>query len=51
MRRYLPAGILALAVIVVQLLTLAFDVSYYLTQLTMSAYYALVAVGLCLLMG
>ncbi len=51
MRRYLPVVILITAVVLVQLLTLAFDASYYLTQLTMSAYYSVVAVGLCLLMG
>lgn len=51
MRRYLPVGILVLAVICVQLLTKIFGVQYYLTQATMSAYYALVAIGLCLLMG
>ncbi len=27
------------------------DATYYMTQLTMSAYYALVVIGLCLLMG
>ena len=51
MRRYLPVGITVLAVIIIQLMTAISDTSYYLTQLTMSAYYALVAVGLCLLMG
>jgi len=51
MRRYLPVGILAAIIIIIQLLTAVSGTSYYLTQLTMSAYYALVAVGLCLLMG
>ena len=51
MRRYIPVGILGVAVVALQLITWAFGASYYLTQLTMSAYYALVAVGLCLLMG
>jgi branched-chain amino acid transport system permease protein len=51
MKRFLPVVSLAIVVIVIQVLTAIFGVSYYLTQLTMSAYYALVAVGLCLLMG
>ncbi len=51
MRRYLPVGILILAVMFVQFLTLVLDAEYYLTQATMSAYYALVTIGLCLLMG
>ncbi len=51
MRRYLPAALLAATVVIVQLLTWVLGKPYYLTQLTMSAYYALVAVGLCLLMG
>jgi branched-chain amino acid transport system permease protein len=51
MRRYIPVAITVLAVVIIQLVTAISDTSYYLTQLTMSAYYALVAVGLCLLMG
>lgn len=51
MRRYLPVAVLVGVVVAVQLLTSVFGVSYYLTQLTMSAYYALVAVGLSMLMG
>lgn len=51
MRRYLPVGITVIAVVLIQLVTAITDTSFYLTQLTMSAYYALVAVGLCLLMG
>ena len=51
MKRYLPLlGLLAL-VIAVQLVTSWTATTYYLTQLTMSAYYSLVIVGLCLLMG
>lgn len=50
-RRYLPVGFLIAAVVVVQLLTSLFDANYYLTQLTMAAYYSLVAVGLCMFMG
>jgi branched-chain amino acid transport system permease protein len=39
------------AVIFIQLLTAWTDSVYYLTQLTMSAYYSLLIVGLCVLMG
>jgi len=47
------AGVLALTAVVVsvQMATSMTDTSYYLTQLTMSAYYSLVIIGLCLLMG
>ncbi len=51
MRKYLPVGILCGLVILLQLFTLITGTAYYLTQLTMAAYYALVAVGLCMLMG
>jgi branched-chain amino acid transport system permease protein len=50
-RRHLPILVLILAVVAVQFLTSAFGATYYLTQLTMSAYYALVVIGLCLLLG
>lgn len=42
---------LVVAVIAVQQVTSYTGTAYYLTQLTMSAYYSLVVVGLCLLMG
>jgi len=51
MRRYQPLAILAAVVIAVQLLVRAAGAVYYLTQATMAAYYCLVTVGLCLLMG
>lgn len=51
MRRYLPLAILAAVVIAVQLVVRAAGAVYYLTQATMAAYYCLVTVGLCLLMG
>ena len=51
MRRYLPLAILAAVVITVQLVVRAAGAVYYLTQATMAAYYCLVTVGLCLLMG
>lgn len=50
-RRHLPILALIGAVVAIQLLTSAFGATYYLTQLTMSAYYALVVIGLCLLLG
>jgi branched-chain amino acid transport system permease protein len=50
-KRYLPlAGLLA-AVIGVQLLASATNSAFYLTQLTMAAYYCLLIIGLCVLMG
>src|SRR5512137_1918662 len=44
-------ALLAAVVVAVQLATQATDRGFYLTQLTMTAYYALVVVGLSLLMG
>ena len=49
--RYYSVFILAAVVILIQLLTSIFNVKYYLTQLTMSAYYSIVVIGLCMLMG
>lgn len=49
--RYYPVFILVIIVIIIQLLTHIFNVKYYLTQLTMSAYYSMVVIGLCMLMG
>jgi branched-chain amino acid transport system permease protein len=51
MKKYAGVFALALTVVCVQLLTAWTDTSFYLTQLTMSAYYSLVIVGLCLLIG
>ncbi|MBD3242163.1 MAG: branched-chain amino acid ABC transporter permease [Chitinivibrionales bacterium] len=50
-RHLLPIVALAVVMIVLQLICTVAGVSYYLTQLTMVAYYGLVIVGLCLLMG
>jgi len=50
-RRYVPVAVLLAAVIGVQLATHFTDTPYYLTQLTMSAYYSMVVLGLCLVMG
>ena len=49
--RYYPVLILSAIIIIIQLLTLIFNVKFYLTQLTMSAYYSIVVIGLCMLMG
>ena len=50
-KRHIPVLALAGGVILIQLLTAAFRANYYLTQLTMSAYYGLVIIGLSLLLG
>jgi branched-chain amino acid transport system permease protein len=50
-KRYFPIFILALVGIGIQLAVTTAGKVFYLTQLTMSAYYTLVVVGLCLLMG
>ena len=49
--RFTPVLVLLAVVAAVQLLASAAGREFYLTQLTMTGYYALVAVGLCLLMG
>ena len=49
--RYVPLAVLVVLVVALQLLLSAVKQEYYLTQLTMAAYYTLVALGLCLLMG
>ena len=51
MKRHLPLSLLVLVVIAVQFLTRWTETAYYLTPLTMTGYYSLVIVGLCLLMG
>ncbi|MCA1764701.1 MAG: branched-chain amino acid ABC transporter permease [Desulfobulbaceae bacterium] len=51
MKRFLPLLALLALVIGIQLLTQWTGTTYYLTQLTMSGYYAVVIIGLCLLMG
>jgi len=51
MKRYLPVLALAVLAVGVQLAVTALKAEYLLTQLTMSAYYTLVTLGLCLLMG
>jgi branched-chain amino acid transport system permease protein len=51
LKRYNPVFILIILAAVIPVMTSIFGVNFYLTQLTMSAYYILVALGLCLLMG
>ena len=51
MKRYYPVLLLAAAIIFIQILTMITGKAYMLTQMTMSAYYVLVAVGLCMVMG
>ncbi|MBN2353295.1 MAG: branched-chain amino acid ABC transporter permease [Spirochaetales bacterium] len=50
-RRYIPLAIFIVLLAVVQITVSLAGANYYLTQLTMSLYYALIAVGLCLFMG
>lgn len=51
MKKLLSILPLLAVVIGVHLLTSATDTMYYLTQMTMSAYYSLLIIGLCVLMG
>ena len=51
LKRYKPLLILAIAIVIIPVMTSLFKVNFFLTQLTMSAYYVMVALGLCLLMG
>ncbi|MEW6751435.1 MAG: branched-chain amino acid ABC transporter permease [Candidatus Latescibacterota bacterium] len=50
-RHRLGLGACAALVILMQVATALTETRYYLTQLTMGAYYCLVVLGLCLLMG
>ena len=50
-RRYIPLIAAALLIVAGQPVLWAIGRPYYMTQITMSAYYALVVIGLCLLMG
>lgn len=51
MKRYYSVLLLLAVIVIIQILTFATGKAYLLTQLTMSAYYVLVAVGLCMVMG
>ncbi len=50
-KKYLPIAGLGATFIALQLLTVATDKVYYLTQLTMVSYMGLLIIGLCLVMG
>ena len=49
--KYFPLALLAAVILLIQLLTYVTDTGYLLTQLTMSAWYVLTALGLCMVMG
>jgi len=51
LRRYYPVLATAVLVVLLHLVLAAAGATFYMTQVTMSAYYALVVIGLCLLMG
>ena len=51
LRIYYPVFVAAALVVVLHVVLAASDKTYYMTQITMSTYYALVVIGLCLLMG
>ncbi|MFC1504000.1 branched-chain amino acid ABC transporter permease [Spirochaetota bacterium] len=50
-KRYYPVVILAVFIVFFQCIVSIAGKTFYLTQLTMSAYYVLVVIGLCMLMG
>jgi branched-chain amino acid transport system permease protein len=50
-KRYPAVAGLLVLVVGLQQLTALTDTAYYLTQLTMAAYYSLLIIGLCILMG
>src|SRR5512143_2458242 len=51
MKKYLPLAVVAALAAAVPVATSLLGVNFYLTQLTMAAYYSIVALGLCVLMG
>jgi branched-chain amino acid transport system permease protein len=51
LRHILPFALFAVAIVAAQLAMRGTETEYCLTQLTMSLYYAMVVMGLCLLMG
>jgi len=51
LRRHIPLAVGILTIITLHLSLSRAGATYYMTQITMSAYYALVVIGLCLLMG
>lgn len=51
LKKYLPVPVLTGIIIILQLAFSLTGTVYYLTQITMSIYYSIVVIGLCLLMG
>jgi branched-chain amino acid transport system permease protein len=51
LKTVLPFLIFAVAVVAIQIITRVTETEYCLTQLTMSLYYTVVVLGLCLVMG
>ncbi len=51
MKKYLPITALIFIIVLIQLITTLSGMEFYLTQLTMSAYYSLVIIGLSVLLG
>ncbi len=51
LKRYYPIALLGGILVLIQLVTLITGTAYYLTQMTMAAYYVIVAVGLSMVMG
>jgi branched-chain amino acid transport system permease protein len=51
LRMYYPVFATAALIVLLHLALAYADATYYMTQITMAAYYALVVIGLCLLMG
>ncbi|MBA3007050.1 MAG: hypothetical protein KJ900_01375 [Proteobacteria bacterium] len=51
MKRLLAILPLLIVVVLIQLLTTWTGTQFYLTQMTMAAYYSLLIIGLCVLMG
>ncbi|MFH2093121.1 MAG: branched-chain amino acid ABC transporter permease [Pseudomonadota bacterium] len=51
MKKYLPFILLLGCIVAVQRVTQWTDTQFYLTQMTMSAYYCLLIIGLCVVMG
>jgi len=50
-KRYYPVVLLSGVLVLIQLITMFTGTAYYLTQMTMAAYYVIVAAGLSMVMG
>jgi branched-chain amino acid transport system permease protein len=51
LNKYMPIGVTAAIIIILQLFLFILDFNFLLTQIIMSAYYVLAGIGLCMLMG